>query len=326
MVVGIMRDMEKYRKPADETWWTKFSLIAQNAITATMSHSVLTGFTDFTNNIFDPTNPEKAQTYMKRFTAGMISNIIPNMLKDVIRLYNDETFDANTWSEIFERQSKVAVYTDDLKPKLNILGEEIHADPLFWAKNQEGNRVWNLIVRNSAYISVPSKNTPIYDPARGRDRGLTPDEYYDYVKDSGAMIKSAIEKHIDQLESMGSEEVRDMVDKIERTARDEAKKRLAKLTTDKEMKDNFDEEVIKIRLNKVFEDAGMKDKGGRKYSYHLSNKEKESGNIDPVRVITSLNERYNTLIKQLNKGDISDDFYKSQIEAVEKAKEEWQKQ
>jgi hypothetical protein len=79
-------------------------------------------------------------------------------------------------------------------------------------------------VDKEAFISKPATSTQI---GFGKNkRVMTEDEYYDYVKDSGALIREQLERRLPQLQGMTKERAEKIIDDITQNARERVKNQI----------------------------------------------------------------------------------------------------
>ena len=75
---------------------------------------------------------------------------------------------------------------------------------------------------NGTWISTPDKETLIWDKNLKKDRQITPDEYYEYVKISGKEIRDNMTKYLPNLEALSQDDKRKVVTDIVKLARENA--------------------------------------------------------------------------------------------------------
>ena len=108
---------------------------------------------------------------------------------------------------------------------LNAVGEPIQYDPYMMIERETTDPFWNYVVKHNAWIGKPTqKATVIYDGEV--ERGLTDDEYYQYIKLSGTAIKDRIMNEVMPLE-LDDEEIKRAVDSIKSEERTKAREMIS---------------------------------------------------------------------------------------------------
>jgi len=133
IVAGGIADKMKYQKD-----WSEQSLMETVGTSlfltagAIMDQSFLSGAKDFLTT-FDPNAAYKGETWWKRFIAGTVTATVPNAVKQIARLFDDSSYEANTLTEMMIRNIGIAQEKFGLKPAVNILGEPVRKDGLMEA-------------------------------------------------------------------------------------------------------------------------------------------------------------------------------------------------
>jgi hypothetical protein len=240
-LAGHLHDIKAYKHK--EIDWDVVSTAIILTGQSILDQSFLSGLADFFQTIGSEDEVKKERWLEKTFSGTGTSFVVPNLVKQLTTWFDDTQYEANTVSEMIIRNIGIAETTLGLKPKLNILGEPIKSDGLLQRviggqkdtskSDKSRDRIWNFIVSNSTYIPVPSKNTVIYDKELGKDRSLTPEEYYEYVENSGKLIMQGIGDNMEFLQELDSESRRDIVEDIIHNARRMAKEDIQGLSKTK---------------------------------------------------------------------------------------------
>jgi len=325
-LLGFLKDAVKYRKDYDEmSFMDKFGNGLILTLSSLAEQSFVGGLKDFIS-IFDENREKGAEKYFQRFTAGIVGALVaPNIVKQIARMFDDQQYEANTWTEMLIRNVGIAQEKFGLKPKLNILGEPIKKDGLMSSVISgvpvESSPVWDFIVKNSAFVSVPSKNTIIYDTEMQKQRSLTPDEYYEYVKKSGAKIKNVMEKNMDELNKMDSDAARLFVQKLTADARENTREEMfAPKTNDSINAYDFDAKfnMDKIMVNLKIDKYDLRTVEGKSVNYVPNKTEFQTGKIDTAHVQKSLLTHVVNLKQAVTDNKISKEYANKELEKANK--------
>jgi hypothetical protein len=332
IVAGGVHDMMHYKKDWDEqTFAQTFSASVFLSAGAIMDMSFLSSAKDFMT-IFDPRSENKGESWGKRFIAQVPSAFVPNIAKQTARLFDNNQYEANTITEMLLRNVGIAQDKFGLKQKINILGQPIKKDALFetigppFGISETNEPVWNYLIKNSAYVSVPNKNTVIYDTELGKDRAMTSDEYYTYVKKSGEKIRTILEKNLSELEKLDSESARIFVRKLTDDARDNTRQEMFAPKTDESInaydfdaKFNMDKIMVNLKIDKY----DLRDENGKSVNYTPSKDEFEEGKIDMDRVEEKLYAHIDKLDDALEDKKISEEYRNREIDKLNELLKEY---
>ena len=218
-IVGNMRDAEKYRKMEEKELLTRLTMATFLASKTVTEMSFLNGMFQFME-AWNQRDPEKTASYFKRFAANTATSVIPNLVKQIDKLFDPTVYDANTLTEYMLKNIPIA--RGALLPKINVLGEDVGTDEgisdrlLFnLTSKQKADPVWQFIVKNKAWVSVPSKSMTVWDNKLKAERQIEPDEYYGYIKESGKRIKQRIKNEL--LNISAQEIMRERPDWVDRS-------------------------------------------------------------------------------------------------------------
>ncbi len=229
--IGHLRDDEKYRGKtlADKDTATKAGITAFNTAKSITDMTFLKGFSEFMA-AFSEKNPEKAANYFQRFSAQaakgfVIPNLVTQLSRSIQELNDAPMKEANGLIENIMRD--LPYFRKGLKDKLNALGDPVIAETDRWIHEVEHDPLWNLINRNEAWIGKLNKGSiNIYDRKIRADRKLTDDEYYEFSKLRGQLIKKQIEKRFKKLDKMTKSQVQTEIKDYKSKATKKAKRQL----------------------------------------------------------------------------------------------------
>ena len=221
-IMGSLRDAQRYKKMDEKTIWDRFSYAMLKSASVIFNMSFLSGINQVMA-LLDPGSPEGSGKKLLSYLTRIGSSIaIPAILKQLDRTFDDSVRDNATIAEGLMRE--VPIVSHDVKPKLNLLGEPIKQTTgpvsIFFSK-ENSDPVWRLIVDKEAFISKPSTSTKI-DFGKN-ERIMTEDEYYQYVQESGKIIRERIDRRLSQLQIMTKERAGKIIDDIVQDARRQVK-------------------------------------------------------------------------------------------------------
>jgi hypothetical protein len=221
-IVGNIRDAERWRKMDEKSLLTRTAYAALKSAGTIFDMSFLSGM----NQIVDMTqkdSPDSAAAALKSYLTRNASTVVPALFKQIDRTFDANIHDNSTIQEGLLREVPIASHS--VKPKLNLLGQPVKqtASPLsiFFSK-ERSDPVWKLIVDKEAWISNPDKDTKI------RNDIMNEDEYYNYVKESGEIIREKIQQRLPQLQAMNKERAGNIIDDITQNARERIKNKITR--------------------------------------------------------------------------------------------------
>lgn len=202
-IAGNYLDSKRYGKMSDEDLATRTIYALQQVGNTVFSKSFLTGASDIFAVLTDET--EYAGKRGLNLTTRTASGIaIPNLVKQVDRVFNSQIYQAdNIWQGI---QRDIPVARTELRPLVNMLGEPVNYNTNRFTSVENNDPVWQLITQKQAWISRPGRKLG--------DRDMTPDEYYDYTMRSGQAIRTRLEMEMWRLQSMNKEMAQERIRKI----------------------------------------------------------------------------------------------------------------
>jgi hypothetical protein len=231
MWVGLYRDAQKYQGEKYVDWEDKLQLMASGSARYLMDASFLSGLSDFFN-LFSKENqygsPLEKGAKLTARTAK--SFVVPNAFTQLSRSYQEiaDMPMKKASSTLDELVRDMPVLRDNLSNMYNTLGDPIVADQNrkyypFKMKGDENDKVWNLIIKNQAWIGPPSKTTLIYDESIDGERKMTDDEYNKFAILAGRLTKKRIMDHYDELSAMKASEAQERIKDYKEGARKSAK-------------------------------------------------------------------------------------------------------
>ena len=141
----------------------------------------------------DPSG-KSAENAVKSWVRSGTAFVIPNVAKQVDQLFDPTVYDDASLTAMLANQ--VPIVRSQGRPALDVFGQPVlrPATSQFLSQRLEDPLRQTLIARG-IWISMPDRDVIIGDKSRGPDhsRALTEDEFYDYVKLSGAAIRDRLD-------------------------------------------------------------------------------------------------------------------------------------
>jgi len=224
-IIGNIRDLQEYTDYTEENIAKKTEIVLWNTFKYFTDFTFLRGLSEFLSS-FSEDNPKTATNYFERFTRNILKGFVtPNIVTQVSRqiqsVYHMSMKEANKLHEHLIRDYPIA--RRGLTDMVNALGEPVIADTDRWTSDVEYDPVWDVIIKNKAWIGKPSKYDQVYDYELGQDKKLTPDEYYEYCKLRGQMIRTGIEERLEDFKEYSPSEIREEIQQIKSNATISAK-------------------------------------------------------------------------------------------------------
>lgn len=154
-------------------------------------------------------------------TAG--SFVTPNLVMQLDKLWDPTLYDQTGIKAALLSQVPIARRAG--RPVLNALGEPVAAGPFDrWTHSETKDPLWRAVVAQQAWIPMPPRDVVIGNKAKGEDywRTLTPDEWYDYVAESGQDLRDRLDP--DRIMDLEPEQARAYVRRVTEQARERARK------------------------------------------------------------------------------------------------------
>lgn len=217
--IGQIRDYETYRneKMSDEGFYTKVAAAGGYTAKSLFDMTFLSSLNSTLSAVMDPRNEDRMEDLMKQFKTTAKGFVVPS-------IYTQTARELENWFDVPTKEVRGTYFGDILKDvpvarnqyydKINALGEPIVPDTDKIVSAGKPSRIWQLIADKRAFIGVPSpKSTSavVYDKSLGKDRYMTSEEFYKFVKMRGEGIKAYLEKNISSLEKKTPEQVQDIM-------------------------------------------------------------------------------------------------------------------
>lgn len=174
-------------------------------------------------------------SYLKRMMSQSTAPLVPNLIKQIDRYFDPTVYNTDKLKDYLLNSMRI---TSGLKPQINLLGDAVVGDKLtqFTSSDLSKDPVKRFLFNNNLFISVPNKNSKLYDIKKDEMREMTDDEMYNFIGLSGLEIRRRLEDESTMMELLdikkiedalqpgsGQEAMQDELNKIVRSARSDIK-------------------------------------------------------------------------------------------------------
>ena len=222
-LVGNYFDSTKYGNMGEDEANERLVAATLGSINSILEMSFLSGLSDLATAIEN--YDRGGERYVKRYISGQLTSPVPNLYRQTARYFDTTQFETDSVGEYIRSNLRI---TGGLRPRLNVFGEPISGEKLtnLLPVKETDDPVIKFLAANELWVSVPSKATKIRKPGEMESRVMTEDEYYNYVKISGKMIKERLARDINVIKGYDSKRQEEMVDDVVADARKEAKRKI----------------------------------------------------------------------------------------------------
>lgn len=198
--IGAFRDMQKYSKESvsDKTLTDMIALSAWKGIRVINDMTWAASLNNLMSAMNEKT-PDKAESQLKNLTTSTAKGFIyPKIAEQTVQLYdavmeNPRHESSTLMGRIFR---DIPIVRNKYNVMLNAVGEPVKYDAFPMFGKQKEDPFWDYMAKTNATIGKPRQNVPIYDDVNNIERGMTDQEYFDFVRISGAEIKRRIEEEV----------------------------------------------------------------------------------------------------------------------------------
>lgn len=195
-IVGNINDHEKYDKDAtDEEIIDKISLSAYQT-TKLMTDMTWISSAGGILSALDNPNPsamgkEIGNQLKNTSKSFLVPNIYTQTAQEVNRIFNIPQKEIRGFKDQLIQDIPIA--RNSLNDKINALGDPVIKDTDIFSSEKTSDPAMGFLLKKKAWVAPINKNTLIvYDSKSEIERLATPDEYYDFSKSRGKIIKDAI--------------------------------------------------------------------------------------------------------------------------------------
>lgn len=226
-IIGNYLDWQRYGKGSDADGLTRAAFVTKATANAILSQSVLDSLRRFLEAMGTQSTTEGADRIEKLLARTASSFVVPNLAQQLDRFWDPNIYDSTDMESLLKAQ--IPFVRRDNRPALNVLGDPVESGPFhLWASKANPDPLWQTLVQHQAWVPEVPKTVMIGDKKRGPDyyRALTPDERYDYVQETGQKIREQLERSLDRLANMESDQAKAFVRNIAEAERTKVKAKL----------------------------------------------------------------------------------------------------
>jgi hypothetical protein len=272
--VGNLNDFEKYDAKSDSDVIDKMSQTAFRMQDAISNMIFIGTLADFMDMGWDNTKTrgQKMQKYLENLAKTSVPFMQPvtqisQGVQEVMELPKKETTKLG-----YSLIKDIPIARNALYNKINVLGEEIPTKSALIISKKTTNDSWEFLENNRIFLAPINRKTVIgYNSEKGMDMPVTDEQFYNFSKMRGQMIKSviegikergrlaiivngkAVEKSWDELNS--GEYKQQVDDFLEDVASKATKKAKEEIFLEKEEPENLEKQKEKVkRKNKFVEE------------------------------------------------------------------------
>lgn len=223
-VVGNYLDWHRYSKGDTSDAATRAAFVTK----ATANVIISQGMLDSVRRLFEALGTENVNEGAGKIESTLArtasSAVIPNIVQQVDRMFDPTRYDNTGVKALLT--SQIPFVRRMNKPVLNVLGEPVEADPFHhWTSSTKPDPLWQILAAKQAWVPVPAKTQYIGDRSKGPDsyRAMTPDEYYQWVAETGPSIRARLMDNLDTLATSDTVTARKLVEKIASEERSKTK-------------------------------------------------------------------------------------------------------
>jgi len=231
--VGNIRDYEKYRKekPTDEGMITKMAIAANNSKTVFFDMTFLKGL----NTFLQAATSNKNGNILDNVASGASSTakgfLVPNMYtqvaKDIQSIFDIPVKEVGS-SKLGALLRDIPVARNMFYDKINVLGEPIIADTDKFVSSETEAPLFQLMIDHKAFISPPNIKKDMIPDDKGLPRLMTDEEFYEYAKIRGEIIRKNLEANFKTYSKMSDGDFQSRMTSIQRNATKQAKLKVSK--------------------------------------------------------------------------------------------------
>lgn len=226
-VLGAWNDYLKFDKGEEADADTRAAFALKSSMTQALNIPMLTGLKDFLDAVSQQGSSGGGNKLEKLLARTASTAVVPKWARDVDQAFDPGVRDQTGIAALMA--SQVPFVRRGNMPVLNVLGEPVVRGVWdAWTGKLSQDPVWRTMVEKNAFVPEAPKSVMVGDRKRGPDfyRALTPEERYDYVRDSGQAIRERLENSLDRIQDLEPDEARKMINKITEEERQKLRSRL----------------------------------------------------------------------------------------------------
>lgn len=223
--IGYLRDIEKYHKEDAETM--KWTDTLEAIVSQTMSAMSDMSWMASAAGLMEALSSNDIKTFDRWWQNMAMSTgksvMYPKLAEQIVQMIDNATMNPrkDATGLTGKMLKDIPIARKGYNDMLNAVGEPIMYDPYMMIEKETTDPFWNYVVKNNAWIGKPTqKATMVFDGEV--ERGLTDDEYYQYIRLSGQAIRNRIENEV-MTKELPQEEVVRAVNSIKTEERKRAR-------------------------------------------------------------------------------------------------------
>ena len=220
--VGLIRDFQKYK---GEKYNEKdlISLIGISYFRSLRVMGDMTWATSLTGlmDAMNAKNEEQAIGYAKNMLTSTVKGIIyPKLAEQTVQFIDkaqkNPRREASTVLGKIMRD--IPIVRSKYNTMLNAVGEPVMYDPIQMLNVEVSDPFWDYINEHKINIGKPNQRDLIYDDINKIERGMTDDEYFNFIETSGREIKKRIMEEM-MVKELSNEDIKKESDNIKTEVR-----------------------------------------------------------------------------------------------------------
>lgn len=229
-LAGYIKDAEKYHSQKELE--DRMAIAAFGTIKYATDLSFMKGLSEFLD-AFAKSGKEGADSFFREMKKQAVSTtkniVIPNLYTQSKRTFDEIVGNPMKQADGMLEQiyRDIPVFNQNLNDMVNSLGEPVYPEMTnrflpFQAKAQEDHAVYDLLNDKNTFIMRISKPQLEY----GLGYSVTDEQYYQFSKRRGELIREKIEKNIKSLSTKSNDKVKDKINDYKEIATKKAKKEM----------------------------------------------------------------------------------------------------
>ena len=198
--MGLLNDAQKYQpdKAKEETILAQYAL-ANFRNLRTFSDMTWASSVNSLLGTISTGDVNKGGSFMTNLATSTTKGFVyPKLIEQTV-----QAIDAYQENPRKDAQGFIGKVTRDMpivrnryNVMLNAVGEPVKYDLVQMESKVKEDPFWNYVDKHNLTIGKPQAKTPIYDDINKVERGMTDDEYFEFIKKSGQEIKQRITNEV----------------------------------------------------------------------------------------------------------------------------------
>jgi|GEM_PF-4890977 len=203
-ILGNYFDAIRYRNLSEEDAATRSAYVLQNSIHTILDQRMLSGVADLMDAMSNESASGSGKELTRFLSRPAASFLVPNAARWIDQVFDPAVYDADDVKGLVYQQIPVARRQN--RAALNVFGEPIERGALErFTTPAKPDLLMTVIASRNAWVPLPGIDGMVVgDRQRGPDyfRPITPEEYYQFVAETGPKIREALTKDMDKIAGM----------------------------------------------------------------------------------------------------------------------------